>query len=454
MSDLRQRGVQGGGNMQSASGVNTPVKDNITGDEHSETDFYSEWDPVAAAEGLQAVADKKKEKTLLPKKSRDEKYQQVTLEAQKPWAARSRNLKIRAASMVLMVTCFGAIIAAGHLYCALLVLILAMTIFHEIISLKRNVEKDKQLPLFFLLRWYIFFVTVLLGSRRFLADVYDDMAENFGPLAYNLMVRYNTFVTYILFVAGMLIFVLSLRKFTLRYQFHQMSWTIVVLLIVVVQACAMFANIYRGLIWFVMPQSLVIINDLMAYLAGFLFGRTPLIALSPKKTWEGFIGGSIFTMLWGVLTIWWLSRFSIFLCPQPSLLHKPFTYWDLECEVPTHFTEPSNYNIGGINIQFTDLQFHGLILALFASIIAPFGGFIASGFKRAFKIKDFGDSIPGHGGVTDRFDCHILMGMFTYVYLNSFVSITDPFEMLTHQVISLSLHEKQTLIQALQASMG
>lgn len=50
-------------------------------------------------------------------------------------------------------------------------------------------------------------------------------------------------------------------------------------------------------------------------------------------------------------------------------------------------------------------QLHAIVLAMFASIIAPFGGFFASGFKRSFKIKDFGDSIPGHGGMTDRMDC-------------------------------------------------
>lgn len=48
-----------------------------------------------------------------------------------------------------------------------------------------------------------------------------------------------------------------------------------------------------------------------------------------------------------------------------------------------------------------------VVLAVFASLLAPFGGFFASGFKRGFKIKDFGDSIPGHGGVTDRFDCQV-----------------------------------------------
>ena len=47
-------------------------------------------------------------------------------------------------------------------------------------------------------------------------------------------------------------------------------------------------------------------------------------------------------------------------------------------------------------------------MAIFASIIAPFGGFFASGFKRGFKIKDFGDSIPGHGGMTDRMDCQVI----------------------------------------------
>lgn len=54
------------------------------------------------------------------------------------------------------------------------------------------------------------------------------------------------------------------------------------------------------------------------------------------------------------------------------------------------------------------LQLHAVVMAMFASIIAPFGGFFASGFKRGFKIKDFGDSIPGHGGMTDRMDCQVL----------------------------------------------
>lgn len=68
-----------------------------------------------------------------------------------------------------------------------------------------------------------------------------------------------------------------------------------------------------------------------------------------------------------------------------------------------------------------NIRFHALIIAIFGSLIAPFGGFLASGFKRAFKVKDFSKTIPGHGGITDRMDCQFLMASFSYLYYQSFV---------------------------------
>jgi phosphatidate cytidylyltransferase len=62
------------------------------------------------------------------------------------------------------------------------------------------------------------------------------------------------------------------------------------------------------------------------------------------------------------------------------------------------------------------------MFATFASLIAPFGGFFASGLKRTFHIKDFGDSIPGHGGMTDRMDCQFIMGFFAFMYYQSFIA--------------------------------
>jgi phosphatidate cytidylyltransferase len=55
---------------------------------------------------------------------------------------------------------------------------------------------------------------------------------------------------------------------------------------------------------------------------------------------------------------------------------------------------------------------------MFASLIAPFGGFFASGFKRTIKVNSFNSSNNNtHGGITDRMDCQLLMGTFTYLYL-------------------------------------
>jgi phosphatidate cytidylyltransferase len=75
------------------------------------------------------------------------------------------------------------------------------------------------------------------------------------------------------------------------------------------------------------------------------------------------------------------------------------------------------------SFQMAPMQIHILVFATFASLIAPFGGFFASGLKRTFKIKDFGDSIPGHGGITDRMDCQFIMGFFAYMYYHSFIAV-------------------------------
>lgn len=75
-------------------------------------------------------------------------------------------------------------------------------------------------------------------------------------------------------------------------------------------------------------------------------------------------------------------------------------------------------------VWIAPIQIHTLVMACFASLIAPFGGFFASGVKRAFNVKDFGQSIPGHGGMTDRMDCQFLMGVFASIYYQSFIKVS------------------------------
>jgi CDP-diglyceride synthetase len=72
---------------------------------------------------------------------------------------------------------------------------------------------------------------------------------------------------------------------------------------------------------------------------------------------------------------------------------------------PLQCSTDSQLGLSVPTLHYAPFQIHSLVMATFASLVAPFGGFFASGFKRAFNIKDFGHSIPGHGGMTDRMDC-------------------------------------------------
>jgi len=63
-------------------------------------------------------------------------------------------------------------------------------------------------------------------------------------------------------------------------------------------------------------------------------------------------------------------------------------------------------------MYISPFDFHTIIIGTFISWISPFGGFFASGLKRAFRVKDFGAVIPGHGGIVDRLDCEVLTGLF------------------------------------------
>lgn len=98
----------------------------------------------------------------------------------------------------------------------------------------------------------------------------------------------------------------------------------------------------------------------------------------------------------------------------------------LHCEIPDIYS-PSEYQlpfpIPGLEdkIMLAPSQIYSAVIALFSALVAPFGGFFASGLKRGLKIKDFADTIPGHGGFTDRFDCHIVVTFFVYVYLTQVV---------------------------------
>ncbi|HET9431533.1 MAG TPA: phosphatidate cytidylyltransferase [Chitinophagaceae bacterium] len=106
------------------------------------------------------------------------------------------------------------------------------------------------------------------------------------------------------------------------------------------------------------------INDTMAYLVGSMIGKTPFSKISPKKTWEGTLGGII---LAGFIVGW----LGYFFDDRPVFGHS-LGWW--------------------------------IFLAMSAAIAGTLGDLLKSKFKRMAGVKDSGSIMPGHGGFLDRFD--------------------------------------------------
>ncbi|KAH8725635.1 cytidylyltransferase family-domain-containing protein [Phaeosphaeriaceae sp. PMI808] len=327
---------------------------------------------------------------------------------------------------LVMILGFFWVLGAGHIYIIMIVTAVQVISFKEVIAIANVPSKARSLRFTKSLNWYFlgtamyflygesiiyYFKHILLVDRILL------------PLA-----THHRFISFMLYMIGFVFFVGSLQKGHYKFQFTQFAWTHMALFLIVGQAHFVINNIFEGFIWLILPVSMVIINDIFAYLCGITFGRTPLIAISPKKTMEGFLGAWFFTILWSIVLTHFLAQYKYFICPVNDLGANIWT--GLECK-PNRVFEARDYTLPFVpegvpfprTFNIIPMQFHVLILATFASLIAPFGGFFASGLKRTFKIKDFGDSIPGHGGMTDRMDCQFIMGSIAFFYYSSFIAI-------------------------------
>jgi phosphatidate cytidylyltransferase len=106
-----------------------------------------------------------------------------------------------------------------------------------------------------------------------------------------------------------------------------------------------------------------------------------------------------------------MMHFDFMVCPVKEITMYWFSFPKCDSTDLTNF-HTFNYELpllGTYSFSLRKLHIHSIALGLFASLLAPLGGLFASGFKRAIKIKDFAATIPGHGGLTDRMDCQILM---------------------------------------------
>ncbi|CAM9347516.1 unnamed protein product, partial [Heterosigma akashiwo] len=233
--------------------------------------------------------------------------------------------------------------------------------------------------------------------------------------------------SYCLWVFIVLRFVTGLRQSELyRYQLSQLAGCVLGILILIVQSCMGLANLRAGLLWFALPLVLVIVNDSAAYFFGITVGA-PATSLSPKKTLEGFAGGAVATAAAAFWVAGALARQPWLTCARNLLPGHPGTCATDAVYLPAPLGACCAGLLGRLlptrlaALKCLPVQVHAVWFSLFASLIAPFHGFLASAAKRAYGKKDFGDSIPGHGGIVDRLDCQVMMMGFAYMYLQSFL---------------------------------
>ncbi|HEX6914953.1 MAG TPA: phosphatidate cytidylyltransferase [Chitinophagaceae bacterium] len=128
------------------------------------------------------------------------------------------------------------------------------------------------------------------------------------------------------------------------------------------------------------------VNDTMAYIVGSLIGRTQLSPISPKKTWEGTIGGIILAVV------------------AIGLLYSSgFPAWISGSDITG-----SGYNVNNP---------HWYVAAGIAAVMGTFGDLFESKLKRLAGVKDSGQMMPGHGGFLDRFDSLLLATPFVWLYV-------------------------------------
>ncbi|KAG4303993.1 hypothetical protein PORY_002646 [Pneumocystis oryctolagi] len=339
------------------------------------------------------------------------------------------NFYLRTVWTFAMIFGFLAIVAAGHIWIIVLLTIIQVIVFKELIAIVNISDKEKKLPWFRTLNWYFLSTTLYFAYGESLIYYFKHIIIVNAFLF--SVATHHRFISFILYVGGFIFFVMNLKKGHYKYQFTQFCWTHMILLLIVGQSHFIINNIFEGIFWFLLPTSLVICNDIFSYLCGKLFGKTQLIKLSPKKTVEGFIGGWICTVILGLTMGNIILHWNYMICPLRDLgataliglecVPNP-TFMLQQFSVPKFLVSYLGFPYHTITIR--PIEFHLMVFSTFASLIAPFGGFFASGLKRAFKIKDFGDSIPGHGGLTDRFDCQFINGFFvTHISVGSILQI-------------------------------
>lgn len=262
-------------------------------------------------------------------------------------------MKTRIISAIIALSLFIPILIQGGLIYSLLVYILSLLGLYEFLKIK---ETKKQLPDFVKLIAYISITFLVFGMNQSVSMVSVSLpiiSFIFLGLLIPLVYYHESEIYSVndaFFLIGSVFFIgVSFR------------------LLIFVRSKSLLLFIYLFLI--------TTITDTYAYLTGLLIGKTKLLEnVSPKKTVEGLIGGTIFGTLFA--SVFYLTV-----------------------------------------INPLETAYHIYIISFFLSILGQQGDLVFSSIKRYYNEKDFSNIMPGHGGVLDRLDSliFVLIGYLIFI---------------------------------------
>ena len=249
-------------------------------------------------------------------------------------------MKTRVISAIIaLLIVIPIIIVGGKLYC-FAVATIGLLGFWEFISLK---EKEKKLPILMKIIGVVAFEFLVLSNMNQIGlDFYTDYKILTSiiflviiPIVFYSRNKYN--ISDALFLFGVTFFLGLGFKYLITVRIYDLNYLIFLCL-------------------------LTIFTDTFALITGNLIGRHKLApSVSPKKTWEGFIGGLVFGTF--ISTMFYYTAF-----------------------------------------EYTGNILVLIVVVALLSTIGQLGDLVFSSTKRHFKVKDFGNIMPGHGGVLDRLD--------------------------------------------------
>ena len=197
---------------------------------------------------------------------------------------------------------------------------------------------------------------------------------NTNQLIQNFMMLTICFITVL-----MVYMVLSHKKTTYSQVAKCLFSTIYVVLFF--SYLILIRNRINGEYYIWIPIIVAWLSDTMAYTFGLLFGKHKLIPeVSPKKTIEGAIGGVfggvLFMLIYSLVSAYGFSK----------------------------------------DVNFVSM----ILLGASGAVLSQFGDLAASWIKRENGIKDYGNLLPGHGGILDRFDSVLIIAPFVYYFITVF----------------------------------